>query len=231
MLARLLRRDWLLNRRALVLFAAVFAAIQVLLLRLPPDLAGIWLLLTCLYAAAMTVVPLAREGAFRTTIWSCSLPVRRADLVRARYFSAWMLSTGALLASFVLAGAVPGSRVSPAIALEMEVWLAAGAIITLVLALLLPFTIRFGMRGLAILLVVPLNILLPGVFVASKLTGSQDEVEATVLGGIQSVGAAIIALRGGLTRPVFYLSALTLLVLVNWASYRLAVALFHGREL
>lgn len=230
MLPELLRRDWVLNRRAVVALSAIFVAFQVFFVRLPSDLPPIWLVLTCLWAALIGVVAITRDDTFRALAWSCTLPVCRADLVRARYAGAWILVAGVVVVALALAVLVPGSEVSLAFAFDLDTLLLAAGFVTFLLALALPFLIRFGILGLAVLLV-PLNILLPVVFVVSKATGTQDNVEGTVLGWISAMAEAVAGLRDGLSRPVFYVAVLLLLVFTNWASYRLALALFVRREL
>ncbi len=230
MLTRLLRRDWILNRRGLVPVVAIFAAFQVFLIQLPFDLLRLWLVLTCIFASGMIVVPFARDEKFRTAASSCTLPISRADLVRARYVGAWALVAGTLLVAFALAALVPGSSISPAAAFDPGALLLAGTIVTVILVTLLPFVIRFGLRGMAILLI-PFNLLLPIVFVVSKATGRQDDVEGRVLAGLGALAEWTVVLRESLSTPVFYPAVLLSLVLLNWASYRLALALFRRREL
>jgi len=230
MLPELLRRDWVLNRRAVVALSAIFAAFLVFFVQVPSDLPPIWLFLTCLWAAFIAIVPIARDHTFRAVAWSCTLPVSRADLVRARYAAAWVLVAGVVAAALALAVLVPGSKVSVAFVFDLDTLLAAAGFVTFLLALALPFLIRFGILGLAVFLV-PINILLPVVFVVSKVTGNQDNVEGAVLGWIGAIADAVAGLRDGLSRPVFYVAVLLLLVFTNWASYRLALALFRRREL
>ncbi len=226
----LVRRDWILNRWAILTTVFVFATFQVLFVQLPSNLAYVWLFVSCIWAAALTLAPLSREDKFRGAAWSCTLPVSRPDLVKARYIGAWLLAVGAYLVAFTVAMLAPGSKISAAFALDPDTLLLVATIIGTILAIMLPSIVRFGVKGVLVLLV-PVNILLPIVFVVSKAMGAQDDVEGNVIAGLQTLAAMIGGVRDGLSRPLFYLAVVLLLLAANWASYRFAVALFLRREL
>jgi hypothetical protein len=124
----------------------------------------------------------------------------------------------------------PGSKISPSFAVDLDTLLIGATIVSAILVFMLPSVIRFGSKGLLVLLV-PLNVLLPLTFVVSKATGTQDSLEGNLLAGLQALAAMIAGIRDGVSRPLFYLVVLLLLFAVNWVSYRLAVSLFLRREL
>jgi len=225
----LIRRDWILNRVSILMAAFVFATFQVLIVQVPIDLPYIWVFITCMWAAFLTLGPLGRDEKFRGAAWSCSLPVSRPDLVRARYVGAWGLVGTAYLLALAMAVVVPGSKVSVSFAIDLDTLLVGATIVSVILSFLLPSVIRFGMKGILVLML-PLNILLPITFVVSKATGTQDSLEGNFLAGLQALALMIAGIRDGLSRPLFYVVAVLLLYAVNWASYRLAVALFLRRE-
>ncbi len=229
MLRRLLLRDWILHRRALVPVAAIFAAFQVYFV-LNADKPRLWLVFTSIYVSFLTVVPFTRDDRFRSVAWSCTLPVSRSDLVRARYAGAWVLVAAVFLLAFALAALVPGSKLSGSLPADPEALLLAGAVVSIILLLLLPFTIRFGFLGIVIGLAA-LQILIAAAFVASKMTGRQDEVEGSVAAVFRPPIDGILAARESLGSPAFFLAAFLSLLLLNWAGYRLALALFRRREL
>jgi hypothetical protein len=229
MLRRLLLREWILHGRALATIVAIFAAFQVYFV-LNADKPRLWLVFTSVYVSFLTVVPFTRDDKFRSVAWSCTLPVSRSDLVRARYAGAWILVAAAFLVAFALAALLPGSKLSGALPADPEALLLSGVVVSLMLALLLPFTIRFGFLGLVIGLAA-LQILAAALFVASKTTGRQDQVEGGVGAVFRPLIDGIVAARESLGPPGFFLAALLSLVLLNWAGYRFALALFRRREL
>ena len=226
----LVRRDWILNRVSILMAVFVFATFQVLLVQVPIDLPYIWVFITCTWAAFLTLGPLGRDEKYRGSAWSCTLPVSRADLVGSRYIGAWSLVGAAYLVALAIALLAPGSRVSIPFAVDFDTLLIGATIVSIILAFLLPSVIRFGMKGVLVLLL-PVNILLPITFVVSKATGTQDSLEGNFLAGLQALAALVTGIRDGISRPFFYILVVSLLFALQWASYRLAVAHFLRREL
>jgi hypothetical protein len=226
----LVRRDWILNRVPLSIAVFVFATFQILLVQVPIDLPYIWVFITCTWAAFLTIGPLGRDEKYRGAAWSCTLPVSRREIVRARYIGAWSLAAVAYLVAVAVALISPGSKVSIPFALALDTLLIGAVILSAILAFMLPCVVRYGMKGLLVLLL-PINIFLPMTFVVSKATGTQDSLEGSFLTGLQALAALIAGIRDGLSRPLFYIAVLMLLFAINWASYRIAVALFLRREL
>jgi hypothetical protein len=225
----LLRRDLILHRRALLPSVLIFAAFQVYFVMVANH-ATLWLVFTCIWMTFITVVPLNREDKFGTRAWSCTLPVSRADLMRGHYVTAWATVVGMFVVALALAAFVPGSRLSVSMLLSPDRLLLAAGITTFILALLLPFTVRFGFMGVMMLLVV-LQILGAAMFVVAKTTGSMDAVESGIAAPFRALAAGIAALRETLPLIVFQLAILLALVLVNWASYRISLAYFRRRDL
>ncbi|UCC73733.1 MAG: ABC-2 transporter permease [Gemmatimonadota bacterium] len=224
-----LRRDFILHRRALLPAVLIFAAFQVYMV-IVINQPLFWLVFTCVYLSFLTVIPLSRDDRFAAAAWSCTLPVTRADLVRGRYLTVWALAVGIFVMVLGLAAFVPGSRLAPAMFLDPDRLLLAAGVTTFIIALLLPFTTKFGLMGVMLMLVV-LQIIGAGTFVVAKTTGSQDGVEGGVASVFRALTAGIAALRETLSVPVFQLALLLTLVLVNWVSYRIALAIFRRRDL
>lgn len=226
----LIRRDWIMNRVSTLMAVLVFATFQVLIVQVPVDMPYIWIFITCMWAAFLTLGPLGRDEKYRGAAWSCTLPISRADFVGARYIGAWCLAGAAYLVATIVALLAPGSKVSIPFAIDIDTLLVGATIVSVILAFILPSVIRFGMKGVLVLLL-PLNILLPIIFVVSKATGTQDSLEGNFLAGLQTLAALISGIHDGLSSPLFYTLVVLLLFALNWASYRLAVALFLRREL
>lgn len=229
MLPELLRRDWLLHRNTLVTVALIFTAFQVYFV-LNADKVVLWIIFTAVYVSFVTVTPITRDDAFRANAWSCTLPVSRADLVRARYATAWLMVAGLFLLALAVAAGVPGSKLSGTLPSGADHLLLALAVVTAVLFLVMPFTIRFGFLGILIALTA-LQIGGAILFVVGRATGSLSHVEGNIAAIFRPLISGVAAAREALPRPLFLLAALLALGLVNWTGYRLALALFRRREL
>jgi hypothetical protein len=229
MLHRLLVREWILMRRALIVIAGVYAAFQAYFVCRAAN-PRLWLVFAAVYASFLSLSLFLREDKFQAAAWSCTLPVRRRDLVRARFVSAWVLVAGALAAGVVLAGVMPGSRVQVAAVLAPPTLFLGAAVITIILALMLPFTIRFGLMGVMIFLVL-VQVLGMVVLLFAVNAGTRARPSRGALsGGIEALTAGLVALKDLLSPPGFYLAAALVLILINWLGYRFAAALFNRRE-
>jgi hypothetical protein len=226
----LIRRDWILNRVYVLPSVFVFATFQVLFVQVPLDLPYIWVFLTCVWIAFLALPPLLREMKAEGSAWSCTLPLSRRDLVKARYIGGWLLVAAAYLVALAVALLAPGSEVSLRFATDLDTLLIGATIVSVILVLLLPSVIGFGVKGMLVLLV-PLNIVIPVLFVVSKATGTQDSLEGNLLTGLQVFATFMTGIRDGLSRPLYYAAVVVLLFAINWASYRAAVALFLRRDL
>ena len=111
MLPELLRREWILHRTTILLMFAIFGAYQIYAM-ISMDSSRGWVVMATIYAAGLTLAIFVREDKFRATAWSCSLPVSRRELVRARFVFAWLMVLAALTFSTLMTMVVPGSNVS-----------------------------------------------------------------------------------------------------------------------
>ena len=229
MLRRLLLRDWILHRHALVPVLAIYTAFQTYFV-LQVNSPRAWVVFTAIYISFLTITPFTRDDKYRAVAWSCTLPVSRAELVRARYVGVWFVLAAGFLIAYSLAGLVPGSKLAGAFLADPETLLLGGAVASIVLVFVLPFTIRFGILGVVIGLA-GLQLLAAAAFVTAKLTGGLNRIEGGVAGVFRPLVDGIVAVRESLEPAGFFLAALTVLVLLNWAGYRLALALFRRREL
>lgn len=228
MLRRLLLKDWILNRRALLIILAIYAAFQIyLVLRISHTKP--WIVFTCVYASFLTIVPLTREDKFRAGAWARTLPVSRAELVGAHFIGSWLMVTAACLTALALAAALPGSRVDPALVLEPRALLLAASFVSVILCLLVPFTLRYGLMGVMIFLVAFQVLGVVALFVAVA-TGGMKHVEAGVRAAFALAGSGVDAARDVLPPAVFALAAVAALSALNWTGYRFALALYNRRE-
>jgi hypothetical protein len=231
-----LRRDWIMLRRdailywrALVTAILIYTAFQAYFVARVSH-PTVWMVCTSVYVSFITVIPLTIEDRFRTAAWTCTLPLTRAEIVRGRYVTSWTLVVGLFLVALALAALMPGSAVPPSALLTPDRLLIAGGVITVILLAVLPFTIRFGFMGVMLGLVT-LQIAGAVFFVVAKVTGHMGGVEGAIGGAFRFLTAWISMLRERLPLPLFRVVMLAVLILVNWAGYRGAVAAFRRREL
>jgi hypothetical protein len=230
MLPDLLLRNWILNRRALLSVFGIFVLFEAYFV-MRMDSPRVWLVATGVYATFLTLSPLGREDKFRTASWACTLPVTRLGLVRAHYLGAWLMVAVSMTAGLGLAVLLPGSRVSLAdISSPAALFMTLSAI-TLILSLMLPFTIRFGIKGVLVFLVA-LQILGAGALLFAIATGGRQSGGGNpIRWTIGRVTEGVTSLQALVTPLVFYIGLSVVLVAVGWLGYRLAAALFERREL
>jgi len=231
MLRDLLHRDWILHRRVLLISYAIFGAFQIYsALRVSSPRA--WLVFASLYAGLLTLVVFAREDKFRSTAWTCSLPVSRRQIVRARIVGAWILVLVTVVAATVLCSLIPGSKVSIASIVQPTDLLISLGLVTLIVAVLLPFTIRFGLMGVLIFGVV-MQLLGGGLLVTAMLMNSRGKggTGRPILDALSVVTEGLVAAREALTPVVFQILVLAVLVGFNWLGYRFSTFLFRRVEL
>jgi hypothetical protein len=219
----------ILHWRVMLPSVLFFAAFQAWMVR---EISGptVWLIFVCVYMTFLTVIPINVDDKAGTNAWLCTLPVTRADVTRGRYATAWAMIAGMFAIGVVVAEFMPGSKLSAGMLLSPNTLLLVIGIATFILSLLIPFTIRFGMMGI-LLMMVGFQLLGAGLFVVAKLSGSMDAVEGGVLVPFRALAAGITALRDGLPALAFQLLMLAFFALVNWAGYRFALALFRRQEL
>jgi hypothetical protein len=228
MLRKLLYRDWMLNRMQILIVLSMVAAFEAYFV-LQVESARLWMVATGIFMAFQCIVPFTREDKFQSAGWTCTLPVLRREIVQARWAGAWLYVLAGLLIALTLGLLLPGSQATVARALTLDTLLLAGAVVTLILALLLPFTIRFGLAGVMIFLVVMQIAGAAALMVAMMSRGSNG-------GGrplriiIEGTRGGLLSMQAALTPTVYYVTVLVALLLINWLGYRLAVALYRRRE-
>jgi len=229
MLHKLLMREWILTRRTLLAIVGIYLVFQAYFVCRASSPRQ-FLIFAAVYASFLTLTLFLREDKFRATAWTCTLPVSRRDLVQARFLGAWIFVAGNLSLALALAAVMPGSAVRVAAVLEPATLFLAATAVTTVLALMLPFAIRFGLLGVMIFLV-SIQLLGSAVLVIAVYSRGRAPSTGILAGGMEVLTEGLVALRSSLSPPVFYLAAALALIAVNWLGYRLAVGLFRRREL
>jgi ABC-type transport system involved in multi-copper enzyme maturation permease subunit len=175
--------------------------------------------------AFVPVMVVTREDKFKAMALGCSLPVTRETIVRARYVMAIGAGVVGVALAFALGAFSPFSDLTAADLFRPGMVLRALSVTTLLLALLLPFTLRFGATGL-ILTLVSFQVLGILAFTMATVTGSISDENL-----VDSIVGTVAGLYGSLGPAGFYMSLALFLAAVLLASYALSVWIFRRREL
>lgn len=150
---KILRLEFLFGRRQVLLVILMFSAYFAYMAgRI--DSPRLFIVMTSLMVGlSMPFVILGREDKFKTAALVCSLPVRRSTVVLGKYAATWIAIGLGLVYALVLTSVLPFSKIAVAEVLNLKTILVSVFLISLVFAVILPFTLRFGLTGVIILLV------------------------------------------------------------------------------
>jgi len=225
---KLLRKDLILNGRVLGWTYGLWSVLWLGLPVLRPggdaafDAGAGMVSLACAFLPVMMIM---REDKFKAGALACSLPVRRDSIVASRYVGGWIVGlAGAAVAAIamgVLSAAGLTDLTSPTLWLPVVVI----AVVGIVLAVLLPFALRFGITGVLGFLIVSqlLGIVL---LLASAMFGGVGGLRTVIRGVAGAVGWA----RGTLGPAGFSMAVVAAVIAANLASYRLSVWIYRRRD-
>jgi hypothetical protein len=150
---KVLRLEFLFNRRQVLIVLAVFSAYFAYMAgRI--DSPRLFIIMTSVMVGlSMPFVILGREDKFKIAALVCSLPVRRSTVVLGKYAASWIAIGLGLGYALVLTAALPFSKIAVAEVLSLKTLLVCVFLISLIFAVILPFTLRFGLVGVILLLV------------------------------------------------------------------------------
>ena len=223
---RVIRKDLILNRNVILVNSVIFVAcltyFATAATRIPPQLfAGF----ASFMMAFLPAVIVTREDKFNAMTLGCSLPVSRKAIVQARFALSVGMALLSILVAFLLGSFVPYSNFRASDLFSPGPLLIAVAGITIVLSLLLPFTLRFGMKGILIFLVAT-QVLGVVLLTVVKVTGSS--MDKAIVGRI--IGFFVRA-HEVLGSTGFNLSLAASLLSLLGLSYLVSVRVFERREL
>ncbi len=227
MIARLMRKDLLLNASQLLWTLAVLSSSAVYYgLGRTSAIAGMGF--GAFLCSFLPVMMAGREDRFRAPGFLCTLPVTRREIVLARYFlTLAVFPLGCCL--FALVSWPFAFPRFPAELFRPETLLAAFTAFSLSAAMVYPLVLRFGMLGLIYFLV--------GVQVLGTLgltLGSRFVIGGGILAVermIGEIGLAFGRLRDSIGAVLSFALALLALAGLWAASYAAALALFRRKEL
>lgn len=224
---KILRLEYLFNRNQILIVLAIFTA-YFAFMAYQIDSPRVFIVLTSLMIGlSIPFTILGREDKFKTAALVCSLPVRRPVVVLGKYAATWAAIGLGLAYSLVLAAALPFAKFSVGEILTIKVLFVSLFLISLMFAVILPFTIRFGFTGIIILIVGLQFLGVIALVLAQTLKGANNPMRVLLR-------AAESGLKGLLyheSTPGFLLALLAAVVAVNALSVLISVALYSRRSL
>ncbi len=152
-MSKLLRLEFIFNRKQILITLAIFSAYFAYMVTRFSSPKFFLVITSLMVGLAMPFVIIGREDKFKTSALVCSLPVRRAEIVLAKFATNWIVIGISLFYAFFLAAVLPFAKVSVAGLLNLKSLLISLALISLFFCFIIPFTTRFGLVGIIIFLV------------------------------------------------------------------------------
>lgn len=223
---KVIKMDLILNQNVILINLVVFGACLVAFSAMEPEsLPHVYAGMASFMMAFLPAVLVTREDKFNAMTLGCSLPVRRKTIVQARFvFSIGMAFLGIVLA-FLLGAYLPTSNFQPRDLFAGVPLLVGFSGITLVLSVLLPFTLRFGMKGIMIFLIASQVL---GVVALTLTQITDSDMDRRIIGAIGGFLARSYESFGATGFNLLVASCLAVLLTV---SYLVSVRIFENREL
>jgi ABC-2 type transport system permease protein len=223
---KILRLEYLYTRRQILIVLAIFSAYFAYMAGRIESPRVFIVMTSLMIGLSMPFTILAREDKFKTAVLVCSLPVRRSTVVLGKYVSTWAAIAVGLGYALLLTSVLPFSKVRVAEILTVKTILISIFLMSLIFAVILPFTIRFGLVGIIILLV---GFQLLGILalILAQMTGARNPMRAfisAVEGGLRTL------LSHGAT-PGFLLTLVAAIIALNVLSSVVSRVLYARRDL
>lgn len=224
---KILRLEYLFNRKPLLIVLAIFTAYFAYMAYQFPSPRVFLVITSLMIGLSIPFTILGREDKFKTASLVCSLPVNRATVVVGKYVATWGAIILGLVYALVLAAVLPFAKISVGSILTLKSLLVSLLLMSVMFAVILPFTIRFGFVGIIVLLVGFQFLGVIALFLAQIGKGANNPMRVlfrTAEGG----------LRGLLyheSTPGFLLALLAAILAVNAVSLLISTALYARRSL
>lgn len=224
---KLLRMEFLVNRRQLFIILAIFTLYFAFLVYRFPSPRFFLIITSLMIGLAMPFAILGREDKFKTGALICSLPVRRSTIALAKYVATWIVIFAGLAYAYFLGAVLPFSNVNVFEVMNLKSVLIALALASLLITFVLPFTIRFGLTGIIIFLI---GTQLLGVIMLllTQILGRQHNPLRFVLGALEK------GIRAVFYHPptlLFFLALLGAILALNAISFLIARPLYIRKEM
>ena len=221
-----MRKDLIMNRNAMVANLFIFAAFLAFMSSWEEGASvGSYAFFSGLMMAFLPVMIVTREDKSKAMALGCSLPVTRKTIVRSRYVLSMGFAVFGVLFALALAASIPSSELSAGELFRPGIVLRALSVTTLLIALLLPFTLRFGALGL-ILVMAASQVLGIVALTLVKLTRSPGNKRL-----VDFIVQPISDLYARVGADGFYVLLAGFLAVVLLTSYAASVWVFRRREL
>lgn len=224
---KILRMEYLFSRRQILIVLAIFTAYFAYMANLIDSPRVFIIMTSIMIGLSMPFISLGREDKFKTAGLVCSLPVRRLTVVLGKYAAIWITIGLGLGYALLFTAVFPLSKFSVSEILSARTLLVSLFLISLIFSVVLPFTLRFGLTGIIILLV-GLQLLGVLAFVLAQFAGRARNPMRAVIRGIE----------GGLRTLLYHeptagflLALLAAIVALNAVSILVGRALYVRRDL
>lgn len=222
---RVIRKDLIMNQTALLANLLIMVGFLCFMSSWEEGApAGSFAFFSGIMMAFVPVMVLTREDKFKAMALGCSLPVTRKTIVQARYLLAVACSVLGISFAFLLGAFFPLSELNPSQLFRPGAVFLALSVTTLAVALLLPFTLRFGAMGL-ILVLAGFQVL--GILALTLVKLNESSADKRL---IDMLVGSVLDLHSRVGPGVFYLLLLLFLCGILAASYGLSLWVFQRRE-
>jgi hypothetical protein len=232
-IARLVRKDLLLNGNMIAWLAGGLVAMVVLTRfagrsvgeQMSPTSFGLELASGSFYGSLLPLMVAGRADRFRTGGFDASLPVTRRQILAARYLLPLLLLPAWVALIYGTVWALSGGSLPPE-ALHAETLLLAPTALVVTMGIFFPAVMRLGfmgmLYGLGGLQVVGLVFLV----VVRSVPGVRSAFDA-----IGRIGPSLRMLHAAIGDPWYALLVIAVLIGVSLLSFLAADALYRGRDL
>jgi len=224
---KILRLEFLFGRRQFVITLSIFSAYFAYVTAQIKSPRVFIIMTSVMIGVAMPFLVLAREDKFKTAGLICSLPVRRSTVVLGKYAATWAAVVFGLGWALLITAVFPFSRIPVGEVFTVKSLLIALFLISLIFAVILPFTIRFGLVGVIILLVGSQVLGILALLITHMLRGAKDPLRVFFL----PFQRGLRALLYHEATPGYLLTLLALVIAFSAASLFISRVLYARREL
>ena len=226
MILKLIRKDFVLSW-TMPLWMAGSLALNVVIQASEQTLPSFSLVFGSVIAGFLPVMISGREDQYRTNAFTCSLPVRRSQIVLARYLVGVALYPAWVVCCVLLAWLFSG-RSFPVEMLRPQLLATGAAVLVLTIAALSPLMFRFGFMGFLFGLI-GLQVLGLLVLVAAPRLGLRSGILA-IEDAVKSVGPGLRTLRASVGSAAYYPAAFATVAAIFGLSCLLSCALYRRRD-
>ena len=224
---KILRLEYLFTRKQILIVLTIFSAFFAYMAS-QINSPRVFIIATSLMVGlSMPFTILAREDKFKTASLVCSLPVRRSTVVLGKFAATWITIGIGLGYALLFTAVLPFAKVAVSEILSAKTLLISLFLVSLVFAVILPFTLRFGLTGIIILSVAGQ---LLGIVVL-LLTHSGGGARNPMRGLLRAIVGGLKTLLYHEPTAGFLLALLAAVVALIALSFLVGLALYGRRDL